>query len=206
MQSPHKNKVLVIDDSRVIRNMVKDMLPPTNFEVLEAQDGLSGLEMVKEHHPWMILLDFILPKMSGYDVYQNLQTSRDLATIPLVIMSGRKQEVTDKIPEPIDDHYLAFLEKPFEQRNLVEAIKKALELGKQKSQKLEAAAQVSAPVDAGAGGAEVDQALFARLASLEEKVTLLEEENKKIKVLEQQIVTQHKQIQQLVAFVKQKLS
>ncbi|MDX1977959.1 MAG: response regulator [Pseudanabaenaceae cyanobacterium bins.68] len=196
----------MIDDSRVIRNMVKNMLPPTNFEVLEAQDGVSGLEMIKEHQPWMILLDFILPKMSGFDVYQNLQDSRELATIPLVIMSGRKQEVTEKISEPIDAHYLAFLEKPFEQRNLVEAIKKALELGKQKGQKLDADARATVSADLPSHGGAIDPAIFARLSSLEEKVTLLEEENKRLKLLEQQVVTQHKQIQQLVAFVKQKLS
>jgi DNA-binding response OmpR family regulator len=203
--SPQKNKVLVIDDSRVIRNMVKDMLPPANFDVLEAPDGQKGMDMIKEHQPWMILLDFILPKMSGFEVYENLQTSRELSTIPLIIMSGRKQEVTDAISEPLEDHHLAFIEKPFEQKQLVAAIKKAIELSKKKAQLLEA--QAPAPTENIVIAAnDLDPALFSRLSVLEEKVTLLEQENKRLKILEQQVVLQHKQLQQLVAFVKQKLS
>ncbi len=205
MVSPQKNKVLVIDDSRVIRNMVKDMLPPANFDVLEAPDGQKGMDMIKEHKPWMILLDFILPKMSGFEVYQNLQSSRELASIPLIIMSGRKQEVTDAIPEPLEDHHLAFIEKPFEQKQLVAAIKKAIELAKKKAQILEAQAPTPAENIVIAAN-DLDPAIFSRLSILEEKVTLLEAENKRLKVLEQQIVTQHKQLQQLVAFIKQKLS
>jgi DNA-binding response OmpR family regulator len=204
--SPQKNKVLVIDDSRVIRNMVKDMLPPANFDVLEAPDGQKGMEMIKDHRPWMILLDFILPKMSGFEVYENLQTSRDLAGIPLVIMSGRKQEVTDKISEPLEEHHLAFIAKPFDQKQLVGAIKIALELSKKKVQVLDSKASSAVAGDNITIAAnDLDPALFARLSALEEKVTLLEEENKRLKILEHQVVTQHKQIQQLVAYVKQKM-
>jgi len=204
--SPQKNKVLVIDDSRVIRNMVKDMLPPANFDVLEAPDGQKGLDMIKEHQPWMILLDFVLPKMSGFEVYENLQNSRDLAGIPLVIMSGNKKEVTDKISEPLEQHHLAFIAKPFDQKQLVGAIKSALELSKKKVQVLDTkSASVAVGEGAMVSANELDPALFARISALEEKITLLEEDNKRLKILEHQVVTQHKQIQQLVAYVKQKM-
>ena len=206
MVSPQKNKVLVIDDSRVIRNMVKDMLPPANFDVLEAPDGQKGLDMIKEHQPWMILLDFVLPKMSGFEVYENLQNSRDLAGIPLVIMSGNKKEVTDKISEPLEQHHLAFIAKPFDQKQLVGAIKSALELSKKKVQVLDTkSASVAVGEGAMVSANELDPALFARISALEEKITLLEEDNKRLKILEHQVVTQHKQIQQLVAYVKQKM-
>jgi DNA-binding response OmpR family regulator len=196
----------VIDDSRVIRNMVKDMLPPANFDVLEAPDGQKGMDMIKEHQPWMILLDFILPKMSGFEVYENLQNSRDLAGIPLVIMSGSKKEVTDKISEPLEGHHLAFIAKPFDQKQLVGAIKSALELSKKKTQILDTrSASVPVGDNIMVTANDLDPALFARLSVLEEKVTLLEEDNKRLKILEHQVVTQHKQIQQLVAYVKQKM-
>lgn len=55
-------KILVIDDSRVIRVRVREMLPPGNFEVLEAKDGLEGLNLIQQEHPNLIMLDFLLPK------------------------------------------------------------------------------------------------------------------------------------------------
>jgi len=122
------HKILVIDDSKVIRNTVRDMLPKGNFEVLEAKDGVEGLNLIQQEHPNLIMLDFLLPKMSGWEVYQQIQAHRDLQCIPLVLMSGRKEEVTEKIPEPFSR--FAFIEKPFEQKDLVGAIKSAMEIAR----------------------------------------------------------------------------
>ncbi len=188
------NKILVIDDSRVIRNMVRDMLPEDSFEVIEAADGIKGLEAAKTNRPWMIILDFILPRMSGFEVYERLQQDPELSRIPLVIMSGRKEEVTSKIPEPFDDRYLVFIEKPIDQNQLMTAIKKAVVLSRKRplvglagvksdQTQLQVAPRVTDPV------------LLNRVNTLETKV----------KSLEQQLVNQHKQLQQLVNFIKQKL-
>ena len=185
------HKILVIDDSRVIRNMVRDMLPPANFEVLEAADGIKGLEMIHEQKPWMIMLDFLLPRMSGFEVYETLQQSPELRRIPLVLMSGRKEEVTSKISEPFEDKYLVFIEKPFEQKELITAIKRAMIL-----------AQKLPPVTVITGGSlteasksdRTDEALVKRVEELEVKQ----------KLLEQQMASQQKQFQQLVDFIKKK--
>ena len=90
------HKILVIDDSRVIRNMVRDMLPQGNFEVLEAKDGIEGLNSIRQDRPNLIMLDFLLPRMSGWEVFQQIQEQPELQKIPLVLMSGRREEVTEK--------------------------------------------------------------------------------------------------------------
>jgi CheY-like chemotaxis protein len=118
-------KILVIDDSKVIRVRVREMLPPGNFEVLEAKDGKEGLEFVQKEHPNLIMLDFLLPKLSGWDVFQRIQADETLRRIPLVLMSGRKEEVTEKISEPFQ--YFEFIEKPFEKNQLISAIKLAFQ-------------------------------------------------------------------------------
>ncbi len=118
------NKIVVIDDSRVIRVRVKEMLPPGNFEVLEAKDGLEGLNLIRQERPNLIMLDFLLPKLSGWEVYQHIQQNADLQKIPLVLMSGRKEELVEKIPEPFE--YFEFIPKPFEQKDLIGAIKSAM--------------------------------------------------------------------------------
>ena len=185
------HKILVIDDSRVIRNMVRDMLPPANFEVLEAADGIKGLEMIHQTKPWMIMLDFLLPRMSGYEVYETLQQSPELSRIPLVLMSGRKEEVTSKISEPFEDKYLVFIEKPFEQKELITAIKRAVVLA-QKRPPI-SVMPMSAATDAIAT-VKIDDGLVKRIEELEAKQ----------KILEQQVLSQQKQFQQLVDFIKKK--
>ena len=118
------HKILVIDDSKVIRMRVRDMLPQGNFEVLEARDGIEGYNMIRSEKPNLILLDWLLPKMGGWEVYQEVQKEYAMKSIPLVLMSGRKGEVLEKLSEPFE--YFAFVEKPFEQRELVSAIKEAM--------------------------------------------------------------------------------
>jgi CheY-like chemotaxis protein len=197
-------KILVIDDSRVIRNMVRDMLPPGNIEVLEAPDGIKGLEIIQQEHPWMIMLDFLLPRMSGYEVYERLQQSRDLSCIPLLLMSGRKEEVTSKIPEPFEEKYFAFIEKPFEQKELLAGIKKSLELAKEKDRMLPVVSiAADAPVASG-GSVEVNAETLEKIKQLEEKIKATTALEGRLKQLEQHVATQTKQIAQLVAFIKQK--
>ncbi|MEH1961236.1 MAG: response regulator [Nostoc sp.] len=118
------NKILVIDDTTVVRVKVREMLPPGNFEVLEAKDGVEGLNFILHEKLSLIMLDFLLPKMSGWEVFQHVQANPELRKIPLVIMSGRKEEVTEKITEPFE--YFEFLGKPFDQKQLISAIKLAM--------------------------------------------------------------------------------
>ncbi|WP_373527517.1 PleD family two-component system response regulator [Nostoc sp.] len=118
------NKILVIDDTTVVRVKVREMLPPGNFEVLEAKDGVEGLNFILQEKLSLIMLDFLLPKMSGWEVFQQVQAHPELRKIPLVIMSGRKEEVTEKITEPFE--HFEFLGKPFDQKQLISAIKLAM--------------------------------------------------------------------------------
>ncbi len=177
------HKILVIDDSKVIRMRVQDMLPTGNFEILEAKDGLEGLRLIREERPTLIMLDFLLPKMNGWEVFQNIQADSSLQSIPLVVMSGRKEEVTEKLPEPFE--YFEFIEKPFEKDELMTAIKAAMMKARKRPKTV---APAPTAVAAGAGAEDV-AALQARVATLEQEVATLK-----------------KQLTQVVTFVRQKMS
>jgi CheY-like chemotaxis protein len=172
--------------------MVRDMLPPANFEVLEAADGIKGLEMIHQAKPWMIMLDFLLPRMSGYEVYETLQQSPELSRIPLVLMSGRKEEVTSKISEPFEDKYIVFIEKPFEQKELITAIKRSMVLAQKRPP---VSTMPTATTTDMAAQDRPDNALIKRIEDLEAKQ----------KLLESQVSSQQKQFQQLVDFIRKKL-
>jgi CheY-like chemotaxis protein len=182
-------KILVIDDSKVIRMRVREMLPSGNIEVMEAKDGLEGLNLIRQEHPNLIMLDFLLPKMSGWEVFQHIQSTSELQTIPLVLMSGRKEEVTEKIQEPFE--YFAFVEKPFEKKQLVDAIKEAMGKAKKPRPELQqsaAAAASSAKADGASASAAEIEALNTKVAKMQAEIDGLK-----------------KQLAQIMAFIKQKL-
>ncbi|MGD1851424.1 MAG: response regulator [Cyanophyceae cyanobacterium] len=179
------HKILVIDDSRVIRMRVREMLPAGNFEVLEAKDGLEGLNFIQNESPNLIMLDFLLPKMSGWEVFQKIQESPQLQTIPLMLMSGRNEEVTEKIPEPFG--HFAFIEKPFEKKELVESIKEAMR--KAPRRPVTASGPVANPAGGGGAGSEEVAALTQKVESLQKEVDGLK-----------------KQMGNLVGFIKKRLS
>ena len=181
-------KILVIDDSKVIRMRVKDMLPTGNFEVIEAKDGLEGFNLIRTENPNLIMLDFLLPKMSGWEVFQEIQKHQRLKSIPLVLMSGRKEEVTDKMPEPFE--YFSFVEKPFDREQLVDAIRDAMVKSKKHPQVMATAA----PTVAGGGNDEQVQAMAAEIQALKNKVASLEDNMAKTR----------KQMDQLINFIRQK--
>ena len=177
------HKILVIDDSRVIRARVRDMLPQGNFEVIEAKDGIEGIEAIRAEKPNLIMLDFLLPRMSGYEVYEEIQAEPAFQSIPLVMMSGRREELTEKIQEPFE--FFEFIEKRFEQKELVGASKGAM-----------AKARKPRPQTAAACGSEPSGGGSAEIATLQQQVATLQKEVAALK-------TQNNKI---LAFIKKKLA
>jgi len=188
------HKILVIDDSRVIRMRVRDMLPQGNFDVIEAKDGVEGMEAIRGQRPNLIMLDFLLPRMSGWEVFQEIQAQPDLQRIPLVLMSGRREEVTEKIQEPIE--YFEFIQKPFEQKELIEAIKGAMTKARKPRRSAApaapAAAAAPAPEGTAAPGAGANPAEFQALQA-------------EVKQLKAEVAQLRGQLAKVLAFIKQKL-
>lgn len=185
------NKILVIDDTTVVRVKVREMLPPGNFQVLEAKDGMEGLNLIRQEKLSLIMLDFLLPKLSGWEVFQQIQSHPELKKIPLVIMSGRKEEVTEKIPEPFG--HFEFLGKPFDQKQLIGAIKLAMTKAKQPRQ--EPTKEVAVPA----------QNQAATTIAGEGSSTEIEAFNEKIIKMQAEIDGLKKQLAQVVTFIKQKV-
>ncbi len=208
------NKILVIDDTTVVRVKVREMLPPGNFEVLEAKDGLEGLNLIRQEKLSLIMLDFLLPKMSGWEVFQQVQAHPELRKIPLVIMSGRKEEVTEKLPEPFQ--YFDFLGKPFDQKQLIGAIKSAMAKAKQPRQEPVAAvaakngtvaafaatngSTTTVSVTNGASNGTMAASNAVTVSSVE-----IDALNDKIVKMQAEIDGLKKQLTQVVTFIKQKI-
>jgi len=114
-------KILVIDDEPKIVEISRDYLKAAGFDVLEAQDGPSGLAAARSMHPDVIVLDLMLPGMDGYDVCRELRRESD---VPIIMLTARVEE-SDKLIglELGADDYIT---KPFSPRELVARVRTLL--------------------------------------------------------------------------------
>ena len=195
------NKILVIDDTTVVRVKVREMLPPGNFQVLEAKDGLEGLKLIKKEKFSLIMLDFLLPKMSGWEVYQEIQAQPDLRKTPLVVMSGRKEEVTEKISEPFE--HFEFLNKPFDQKQLISSIKAAM--AKAKQPRTQPVAVAAAHTNGSNGTNGTNGTSGTMTAEFPNSAAEVEALNQKMAKMQSEIDGLKKQLTQVVAYIKQKM-
>jgi len=105
-------KILYIEDSPSNRLLVRRILQVEGYEVLEAGDGVRGLELASEEHPDLILMDMNLPDIDGYELTRRVRANPDLADIPVVamtanVMHGDREKTLEAgcvgyIPKPID--------------------------------------------------------------------------------------------------------
>jgi len=84
--------VLIVEDDPDIRDLVRMSFPGTEWEILEAGDGLQGLAMAREHVPSVILLDLMLPEMDGYKVFEELKSSPSTESIPVIMLTAKGTE------------------------------------------------------------------------------------------------------------------
>ena len=88
-------KILLVEDDQFLLSLMKTRLEKEKFDVILAHDGPEALKLLRETKPDLILLDIILPGMSGFDVLEEVQKDpqlRDKKSIPVIIISNLGQE------------------------------------------------------------------------------------------------------------------
>lgn len=89
-------KVLIVDDSRVYRFSLRRLVQVWGHEVLIAKNGEEAIEMAREHQPQLILMDIVMPGISGYQAKRLLARDPGTSRIPVIFVSTRSEE-TDRI-------------------------------------------------------------------------------------------------------------
>lgn len=80
--------ILLVDDSRVSREVLKVFLIGKNVTVLEAQDGLAAMKAIHEHHPDLVIADLRMPKLDGCGLAEAVRADPRTRATPLVILTG----------------------------------------------------------------------------------------------------------------------
>ncbi len=103
--------VLVIDDSPTILKVVQLVLTKAGFTVATAPDGEAGVTSARDSKPDMILLDFVMPRMNGYQVCRALAGDGELKDIPVVLMSAKGDQVGERFVKVMG--IVDYITKPF---------------------------------------------------------------------------------------------
>lgn len=115
-------KILVVEDNGKNRLLIKDILLYYGYEVIEAENGKSGVELAKQHLPDLILMDIQMPVMDGFSAIKILKDDPATKNIKIIALTSfaMKGDREDIMGAGFDD----YIAKPFDTRKLPEMVKK----------------------------------------------------------------------------------
>lgn len=116
----NKGTVIVIDDSPTVRKLAEVVLAEDGYEVYTAEDGEEGLKIAEKVLPSVILVDFIMPKMNGYQFCKMLRNNQSLKDVPVILITAKGEAVGEKFTEKfgVIDYFI----KPFQPEELIEKV------------------------------------------------------------------------------------
>ena len=116
------SRIIVIEDDRAILRGLKDNLEFESYEVLTATDGEQGYRLIREHHPDLIVLDLMIPKMDGYELCRKVRS--DGMAVPILMLTARSEEM-DRV-HGLDIGADDYVTKPFSVPELLARIRAIL--------------------------------------------------------------------------------
>lgn len=121
-----KQRILIVDDNPDSATIMRSMLEPHGYEVEVATRGSTALEMVRAAPPDLVLLDIMMPGMSGFEVLQNIKADAHTSRVPVILVTAKTQD-EDLVSgyQRGADYYIT---KPFTAKQLLYGIR--LVLGK----------------------------------------------------------------------------
>jgi len=123
-------RLIYIEDEPEMIDLVRLILLRKQIEVIGANGGQEGLQLVTKLHPDLILLDLMMPNMDGWEVYQQLKALESTRSIPVIVITAKAQNI-DKVLglqiAKVDD----YISKPFNPKDLVDSVERVLQRSKE---------------------------------------------------------------------------
>jgi two-component system chemotaxis response regulator CheY len=112
--------ILTVDDSRTMRDMLRMALVDAGFEVVQAEDGVQGLEVLTGAKPDVIITDINMPRMDGYGFMEGVRADPQHRAIPILVLTTESS--AEKKMRARDAGATGWIVKPFDPQKLVDAI------------------------------------------------------------------------------------
>jgi two-component system sensor histidine kinase/response regulator len=120
-----RQKILIVDDNPKNRAICEEIFEE-DFDLIHAEDGMAALQLIRERHPDVVLLDVMMPGINGYEVCQRMKADAETGHIPVIIVSAKGQ--TDEIIEGFDSRADDYIVKPFVNSELRARVRATLRL------------------------------------------------------------------------------
>ena len=117
-------RILIVDDEAAIREMISIALDLAGFDTIEAEDAIAAHHKIVDERPSLILLDWMLPGMTGIELCRRIKRDETLNEIPVIMLTARGDE--DHKIQGLDSGADDYITKPFSTRELVSRIKAVL--------------------------------------------------------------------------------
>ncbi len=119
-------KVLAVDDYPEILNIIETKLSRNGYEVRTECDATRAIEVIKEFRPDLILLDIMMPKITGFDLCDTIKSDPDIKDIKVIFLTAKDMEFTRKKADEVGAD--GFVAKPFSPKELLEFINQQIGL------------------------------------------------------------------------------
>jgi len=119
-------KIMVVDDEPDLLEVVKLILESDGYQVVTANSGQEALDMIEKEMPDLVLLDIIMPRMDGWEVFSRIKSNSRTHDIPVIMLTAKDQRIDKLIGlhvVRVDD----YITKPFGRAELLERIKRVLQ-------------------------------------------------------------------------------
>ena len=120
-----KPYIIYIEDERPMIELVREALKFSGYPLVGATSGKQGLALMQERKPDLLLLDLMMPDVSGWDVYRSMKADAELRDVPVIVITAKVLESGRKIAEdlpPVDD----YITKPFGPDRLIRSVQNLL--------------------------------------------------------------------------------
>lgn len=117
-------KIVIIEDDIALRESLKDLLELDGYKVFAASNGVSGIQLIFNEIPNLILCDISMPGLSGYEVFKAIQNNSAVATLPFIFITAKaqKEDIQAGLQLGVDD----YITKPFDYDELLATITRRL--------------------------------------------------------------------------------
>ena len=118
------SKVIVIDDEPFILMMIEDKLLKAGIKVITLRESVNAMSVIKTEKPDLIVLDWMMPELSGIDLCKMIVSDTETANIPIFMLTAKGQEADEKLG--LSCGATRYITKPFSPKALLELIKQTI--------------------------------------------------------------------------------
>ena len=123
MKNTTVKRIICIEDEPEMIDLIQLILNRRGYKVTGAAGGKEGIQMVRDTHPDLVLLDLMMPDMDGWEVYQQMKADETTRNIPVIVVTAKAQNI-DKVLglhiAKVDD----YIAKPFSPQELIDSVEK----------------------------------------------------------------------------------